>query len=201
MDYRQSLAYAIKFIAKVMKADFGMLYAKQFPTEEDFVIWKKRMWQKLKGLHPQDILDGYDYLLGQKPNHLPGIPEIVAATLHCQKQRLKSEREVAETNRLAALPPSQEIPDDMAKQNLVKIRALLAEAFNRNHLNDTEEKRQEQLAAHDELLKRDFPMYGKVVMDTTHKCAVGWCGNPGVLTNATSGAEHWYCNEHFKKSS
>ena len=206
MDYKASLKYAIEAIAKYLKTDFGQLYAKQFLTEQDLTNWKRRCWVKVKGLHPGDILDGYEMLVGQKPLHLPTIPELANAALHCQKVRETQEKNQAEAERISLMPPKPEISESVARQNLKKIRELLGDAFDRIEKPETETEKaarlvrlEEKRLAHEALLDKDFPLRGKdIVPPPTHECHVGWCRNPGTMSNATTGNVNYYCNEHFK---
>lgn len=206
MDYKQSLVYALKLIEKNMRSDFGHLYSTQFKTDEDLRDWKKRIYTKLNGLHPKDILDGYEAIVDAKPAHMPTIPEILDATTHSQKTRLKHEQNQREAERLSALPPSKEISDNIAHENLKRIRALLADAGEKMDKKETEAERKERLVrleqkrlAHEELIKQDFPLHGKELITITHKCSVGWCDKPGTLSSAISGNGNYFCREHWRK--
>lgn len=207
MDYKRSLEYAIKTIAKQLKTDFGQLYVKQFSLEDELIDWKRRAWVKLKGLHPQDILDGYEMLIEKKPSHMPTIPEITEATLFFQKQRKQRDKDNVEAVRIAGLP-KPEMSEPGAKQNLKKIHEMLCKAFKNYDKKETEKERkaralrlEEKRLAHEKLLRQSIPLYGKTIIDQDHKCQVGWCDRPGVLSGTTSGGSNFFCNEHFKQGS
>lgn len=201
------LAQAVKTVVDVMRTDFGERFARAFADAEQVRQLKRRLYAKLKGLAVCDIIDGYDDLVATKPAFVPSVPEIVEAVLCAQKARLKAEREASEARRIAALPPSPEISESAAKQNLAKIRALLSDACADMGKRETEGERQARLkrlddkvAAHEALLDQAFPHRGKPRMvETHHECAVGWCMNPGTLSHSTNGGS-FFCREHFKPS-
>lgn len=207
MDYKQSLVYAIETLTKQLKTDFGRLYSSRFTNDQELRDWKNRLWTKARGLHPQDMLDGYESIVDTKPGRLPEIPEIVAATLVFQKIRVNQEKNQAEAERISLMPPKPEISESVARQNLKKIRELLGTAFDGMEQPETEQQRKERLVrleqkrlAHEELLNKDFPMRGKDIMPPpSHECHVGWCRKPGTMSNAITGNGNYYCREHFKR--
>jgi hypothetical protein len=206
MDYKRSLVYALKTIANCLKTDFGHLYSAQFKSEKDLGEWKKRIWEKMNGMHPQDILDGYDAIVDAKPSHLPTIPELLESTLTAQKNRRKQESNKAESARVGLLPPKQEIPDSVARENFKKIREMLGNAMDKIDDQETKTEREERLVrlkqkwdAHETLLDNGFPNRDKEFMPhPSHECSVGWCRKPGTITSSTTGNGNYFCIEHFR---
>lgn len=205
MDYKQSMVYAIETLARQLKIDFGRLYSSRFANDQDLKDWKNRLWTKAKGLHPQDMLDGYESIVDTKPGRLPEIPEIVAATLDFQKKRTQEEKNKSEAERIGMMPPKPEISESVARQNLKKIRELLGTTFGRMEEPETGQQRKERLIrleqkriAHEELLNKDFPLRGQdIIPPPSHECHVGWCRKPGTLSSSVSGNGNFYCSEHF----
>lgn len=202
---------AIRSLTNMMRLDYGGLFTHQFPKddkgrEREVKAWQFRLLSKLRGLDPRDVLDGYDTLLGEKPSALPTVPELVAATLRQQKLRLKESQGQAEAERVALLPPKPEVPDTVARQNLAKIREMLGQATAGAGAKETEAEREARLkrladkvAAHEALLQKDFPLYGKpLVVKPAHQCAVGWCDRPGTTSSGTKGDGKYYCGEHYR---
>jgi hypothetical protein len=207
MDYKQSMVYAIETLAKQLKTDFGRLYSSRFTNDQELKDWKNRLWTKAKGLHPQDMLDGYESIVDTKPGRLPEIPEIVAATLVFLKIRVNQEKNQAEADRIALMPPKKEISESVARKNMDKIKKKLGTAFDRMDEHETEQQKKERLIRleqkrleHEELLNESFPMRGKdIIPIPSHECHVGWCRKPGTMSNATTGNGNFYCGEHFNR--
>jgi hypothetical protein len=202
-DYPEALRQAIRIITNSMRLDFGGLFAKQFEGENASVKkWQYRLLEKLQGLYPQDVLDGYEAITDQKPGHLPTIPEIAYATVQRQRERLKQEQNQVEAERLSALPP----PD--IKADPKRVFALMREALGGMDGRETEAEKQarlgrlqDKLAAHEALLRTDKAAgrIKTVYLDNSHTCAIGWCLKPGVLCHSTGGGGNFYCTEHYRQ--
>jgi hypothetical protein len=200
------MVFAIETIARQLKIDFGRLYSSRFTNDQEIKDWKNRLWGKIKGLHPQDMLDGYESIVDTKPGRLPEIPEIVSATLVFQKIRKKNEKNNAEAERIALIPPKPEISDSVARQNLKKIHELVGSAFSRVDSQENENQRKDRLVRleekcldYDGLIKKDFPMIDKqFIPSPDHECNVGWCRSAGTVSSSTTGNGSFYCSEHYR---
>lgn len=200
------MVYAIDMVVKCLKIDFGHLFSSRFKTEDELRGWKNRLWKKLKGLGPQDVLDGYEMLTERNPSDMPEIPELLSATLHCQKMRLADEKNRAEAERLSALPHQPGISESVARQNLAEIRRLLGDVMSGMEKKETGQQQKDRLTrleekriAHEALLDKDFPLRGKdVIPHPGHTCSVGWCPKPGTMSSAITGNGNFYCREHFR---
>jgi hypothetical protein len=204
-DYKATLKISLQVMERCLKTDYGNLFTSQFKTDEDHDNWKRRIHSKLNGMHPQDILDGYELLTDAKPNSPPKIPEIVEATIRAKKIRLDYEKNQAETARLESLPKKPEISDSVAKENLAKIRDLLGKATAAMERPETGDEKIERLARlkqktidHDALLAKDFPGLGKkLITPVQHECGVGWCREIGTRSSSITGNGVFYCKEHY----
>lgn len=201
-----SLKIAVIQLVNVMASDFGDRFKQAFKDDEQITQLKRRLYVKLKGLHVQDIYDGYELLVDKKPSFVPTVPEIVESVLYCQKKRLSDEKNQTEADRIGLMLPKQEISESVARQNLKKINELLGNAMADMDKPETAqekaerlERKKEQSASHDELLKKTFPLYGKRLMAVEHKCHVGWCQDHGTISSSTTGSGNFYCNEHFRQ--
>lgn len=208
MDYRQSLVYAVDMVAKNLKHDFGNYLKARFDSDNDLSDWKNRLYAKLKGLHPQDILDGYDMVVDKKPSHMPEIPELLSATLTCQKERVRAAKNMIESEQIALMSPRQEISGSVARQNLAKIRGLASESMANMENTETPAQRDERLARlkqktveHDAIMDDAFKGQVKAYIDPAHQCNVGWCGKPGVKSTAITGNGNFYCRDHYTRQS
>lgn len=199
------LAKTIVSMVDAMRTDYGDKFTRTFADKEQLTQLKRRLYEKLKGLDVADIMDGYDMVITEKKSFVPTVPEIVAATLHCQKMRKKSEKEITHFESVALLPPGHKTEKSAAIENMVKIKAMLDNAFS-NKSESAEQKKtrlerlSEKLQEHEYVLKNDFRNYGKQVIDMDHTCSVSFCDKLGKFTSGVSGAQHWFCNEHYFKN-
>ena len=191
---------------KCLKADFGNLFNKQFKTDEELNFWKKRIWEKFQGMHPPDILDGYDVIVEQKPSHLPTIPELLDATLKSKKKRINDEKNTEESNRISLMPPRPEMTDTMDKKNPRMIRTMMADSSGKMGKKEAEEERKERLIrleekrmANEQLIKAISQSGRSLVFHESHKCAVDWCMEIGTVSHSTNGTGSWYCGLHFRE--
>jgi hypothetical protein len=201
------LAKVIVSMVDAMRADYGDNFKRTFTDKEQLTQLKRRLYSKLKGLDLADIMDGYDKITSEKKSFLPTIPEIVGATLHCQKERKKAERDKAEVLHLSTLPPVSVVPENVARDNLKKLREMFCDALSKADSPETMQGKAERLVrlnqsflGHEAVMKRDFKNYGKQVIDLDHNCSVSFCGRLGTFTASTSGASNWYCKEHYFKN-
>lgn len=204
-DYKATLKISLQVMERCLKTDYGNLFTSQFKTDEDHDNWKRRIHSKLNGMHPQDILDGYELLTDAKPNSPPKIPEIVEATIRAKKIRLDHEKNQAETARIGSMPKKPEISDSVAMENIKKIRELLGNTMANMEKPETQEEREARLArlkasieSHEELLIKDFPGLGKkLITPVQHECGVGWCREIGTRSSSITGNGVFYCKEHY----
>lgn len=184
--------------------DYTVLFKSRFACDDDLRAWKNRLFQKLGGLDPRDFLSGYERLIELKPSRMPEIPDLLWATLECQKGRVKLEKNFEESNRVALMPPKKDMPESVARENLGKIRFLLSKAMHRINTNVDGKERllllEEKIQQHERLLDISFPNRGKTYLNQQHKCSVGWCDNHGTMSSSTSGSSNWFCRGHMKQS-
>lgn len=179
------LAKIIQSITQAMKADFGQQYAKQFKTDDDMRMYKRRLYTKLKGHEIGDIADGYEMYVDGVNKFTPTIPDLIAIVEQARKNRLHAEANKAEVARISALPAPTITCDPMA---------LLAEAKKAPTGNMAE-----KMAAHKALLT----MHSKHIRNPVfhgHGCAVSHCRNLGSMTTSTKGGETWYCRDHYRNA-
>lgn len=200
------LAVAVKTIVDVMATDFGERFTRTFSDAEQVRQLKRRLYAKLKGIAITDIHDGYDRLVDSKPSFVPTVPEIVEAVLFAQKQRRNSEKNQQEANRLAELPPSKEISESIANDNLKKIRVMLSEATAHMDKKETPDEMsarlvrlEEKRLAHEALLAESFPKKTPYI-EPSHECSVSWCRDAGTISHSPKGGGNFYCAKHFRDS-
>lgn len=200
MDYKQSLGFALKTLENCLKADYGSLFTSQFKTDDDLNEWKKRIWVKMMGLHPQDILDGYEAITDDKTRKMPNVPDLVQSTLESQKKRIKREKNQVESESIALLPKPE------VKIDKKRIFDLIREYMGDIELTENKEQKKERLERlkqktidHQDMITR-FLGNIKYVIEPSHECNVGHCLKAGTISSSTTGNGNYYCAEHYRKS-
>lgn len=175
-------------LTKCMKADFLNVFSKSFKTSDDLRDYRRRLYQKVKGFELCDIEDGYETYIESKPKFCPTIPELLACIESARKERLRSQNEHLEAERLASLPPPT------IQCNPLQ---MLAEAKRSAPGAPTMEERLKSHAAlltlHSHLIKK--PRFGAI-----HKCGVSGCAELGALSTTTKGGGNFYCREHYRQA-
>lgn len=197
-DSEPPIKQAIRDLVNVMRIDHGKLFTAQFDNDKNTVnVWQYRLFSKVNGLDPNDLIAGYELISEQRPGHMPNIHEIVSATITAKKNRVKAEREQAEVSRVAALPKPEDSKTDRQKV-FELIRVGLANMGKRENAGEKDERinrLNETYARHVALLGIN---HGKSSVDNIHSCAVGFCDKAGVLSHGTGGG-NFYCVEHYNK--
>jgi hypothetical protein len=188
------LALAVKSIVDVMRNDYGERFTRAFADREQVRQLKRRLYAKLVAVDPRDIYDGYDELTEKNPGFIPTVPEIVEAAHDAQKARFKREREQADVERVAALPPPTVLADPKRVFNLMR------EALGKAKTHDTAEEREARLLRikqkQTELAAHFNPGGHTPPVLTKHQCAVAWCDAAGTFSVSKVGGEIWYCRDH-----
>jgi hypothetical protein len=192
------LAKTIVSIMNAMAADYGRIFTKQFHDQEAITFFKRRLYQKLKGLEIEAIIEGYELCIGRNTKFCPTVPEIVGATLETVKDHKKRDQLLSEAARVSALPAPK-----ITKCNPLE---MLANAQLKKQ-GEKEETREEWVARkagllenHDAVLVlNSYKIYRKFA-GTEHGCGYGGCNNAGALSSATKGNGNYYCATHYRMS-
>jgi hypothetical protein len=187
------LAKTIVSMINAMQADYGQVFTKQFSDSEILKNYKRRLYQKLKGLPIESIIDGYELCVDQNLKFCPTIPEVAANVLEAVKRSKRTESNKAEADRVAALPPPKITECNPSK--------LLVEALSK--ASDKKDKAA-WMARKAELIKNHnavLVLYNKFDhgnADSEHDCVISGCRTAGSMSNGTKGSGNFYCSKHFK---
>jgi hypothetical protein len=198
---KDPLAIAINELVKAIQVDFVEAFNLAFKGGSEKVealrLFKRRLYQKLRGKKPADIVDGYELCFDRmkdvdtKRRKLPDIPSIVADTDAAEKLRKQREREKEEAERR-----SRAIEAPKIECNPLEMLATAHEAA--KHGNGSTTTREERLRNHEAILTLHSRSIRHYQDDGSHKCAVGNCHKLGSITDSTRGGSNWYCLEHAK---
>ncbi len=190
------LASTIVSMVNAMQADYGQIFTKQFSDSEILKNYKRRLYQKLKGLPIDAIVDGYELSAENNKRFCPTVPEITANVLEVIKRNKKVESNNSEADRVAALPPPKIVECDPLK--------MLAKAKSASKTSSKEDKaawmaRKEAAFKNNEAV---LILYGQNIKrryaQPEHSCVVNGCNKAGASSNGTKGSDNWYCAKHFK---
>lgn len=192
------LAKIIVNMINAMEADYGQTFIKQFRDAEVLKNYKRRLYQKLKGLPIEAIIDGYELCAERNTKFCPSVPGVVESVLETIKRNKKLEANKVEAESVAALPPPTIICNPLE---------LLAEAKAATLTGGKEDKsawlarKAEALRNHEAVLT----LYGQNIKrrhaQPEHSCVVNGCHDAGTLSSGTKGSDNWYCKKHFKTAS
>ena len=190
------LAKTIISVMNAMKADYGRIYAKQFDSDEAITFFKRRLYQKLKDIEIEAIVEGYEICIGRNTHFCPTVPEIVAAVLETVKTHKKREENKAEAERVSALPAPTISCNPV--EMLLTAKKLVKQG---------DETKKDWMARKAEIWKNQeaiLNLYShkiaKKIAGPEHKCMYGGCGRPGAISRATTGKGNYYCAEHYRVS-
>jgi len=178
-----------------MKADYGRIFTKQFFDEETLTNFKRRLYQKLKGLEIEAVVEGYELCIERNTKFCPTVPEIVAAVLETIKRHQKRDENRAEAQRVSALP---------APKISCNPLELLDQAKSAGELG-AGQTGEERMARRAELLKNHEAMlvlHGhsikRIHADIEHSCARHGCRMPGGISSGITGKGNFYCADHYR---
>jgi hypothetical protein len=175
-----------------MQADYGQVFTKQFIDAEVLRNYKRRLYQKLRGLPVEAIIEGYELCVSQNLKFCPTIHEVVANVLEVVKRNKKLQANKVEAEQVATLPAPKIKCDPLA---------MLAKAKSVKREQETEEDRQKRKASllqnHQAVLNLHSHKIKQIFVDAEHTCAVSNCNKPGALSSGLKGGSNWYCAKHF----
>lgn len=191
------LARTIVSIMNAMRADYGRIFTKQFGGEdgaEIITLFKRRLYQKLKGIEIEAIVEGYELCIGRTTKFCPTVPEIVGAALEAVKAHKKRDEKLAEAARVSALPEPK-IIDCNPLEMLAKVKSVVA-----GEETDAErlKRRIDILQNHEALLVLNSHKIKRRYAGQEHECEYGGCKNAGGLSSATTGNGNYYCSTHYR---
>lgn len=189
------LAKTIVSMINAMKADYGRIFTKQFFDEETLTNFKRRLYQKLKGLEIEAVVEGYELCIERNTKFCPTVPEIVAAVLETIKRHQKRDENKAEADRVSALPaPTISCnPLELLDQAKSAGRSGVAETS-----DERMARRAELLKNHESLLVLNGHRIKRVYADVEHLCAHHGCGMPGGIGSGITGKSNFYCADHYR---
>lgn len=189
------LAQIIVSLINAMRADYGQVFVKQFSDDEVLKNFKRRLYQKLRGLPIDTIIAGYESCTERNLKFVPTVPEIVESVLAVVKRDKKRESNKAEAESIAALSKSTITCNPLTL--LAEAKAALS--------TDSQETRAERLNSQAEKLKRHEALLNsfsssikRTYAQSEHFCVANGCRKSGALSHGTLGSDNWYCAAHFK---
>jgi len=191
------LVETIVQIVKAMRADYGRSFQTQFENDEVLRTFKNRLYSKLKGIPKNLIVAGYEMALAQSPKFVPNIQQIVSCVVQAEKENKRIVKNKIEAARVAALPPPT-----ITCNPIQMLRDAIAFIENDEKDLTKEEKRfmhHSRLRAHEDLIKAHTDKK-ELVVHNEHKCVASFCEKPGALSHGTTGANNFYCKDHFRQA-
>lgn len=189
------LAKIIVSMLNAMQADYGQIFTKQFNDVDVLKNYKRRLYQKLRGLPIDAIVDGYELCAEQNKKFCPTVPQIIQSVLEAVKRNKKLEANKVEAESVAALPPPTISCDPLA---------LLAKAKAASKTGSKEDeaawmaRKAEALRNNEAVLVLHGQSTKHIYAQPEHLCVVNGCRDIGTLSNGTKGSDNWYCINHFK---
>lgn len=189
------LAKTIVSMLNAMEADYGQTFTKQFRDVEVLKNYKRRLYQKLRGLPINAIIDGYELCTELNKKFCPTVPEIVQSVLEAVKRNKKLEANKMDAESAAALPPPKVTCNPLE---------LLAKAKSASKTGSKEDKaawmarKAEALRNNEAVLVLHGQSTKRIYAQPEHLCVVNGCRDIGTLSNGTKGSDNWYCIKHFK---
>jgi hypothetical protein len=189
------LAKTIVSMINAMSADYGRVFSKQFPDVDTLTNYKRRLYQKLKGLDLDAIVDGYELCIKRNTKFCPTVPEIVESVLEVIKRNKKRDENQIEAIRVSTLPaPTIECdPLVMLSDAKKNISAQLTQTS-----KERMEKRREVLKNHEALLNCNRSKIKRHVASYEHSCEVDGCNKAGGISSGITGHGNYYCAEHYR---
>lgn len=192
------LAKTIVSIMNAMRADYGRIFTKQFGGEdgkEIITLFKRRLYQKLKGIDIEAIVEGYEICIGRNTKFCPTVPEIVGAALETVKAHKKRDQNLEEAARVSALPAPKIIEcDPLAMLAKVKRNATNPEEASEDRMK----RRADILQNHEALLVLNSHKIKRRYAGQEHSCEYGGCNSAGGIANSTTGNGNYYCATHYR---
>ena len=190
------LATTIVHIMSAMRADYGRVFVKQFEDEEIITLFKRRLYQKLKGLDIEAIVEGYELCTERNVKFCPTVPEIVASALEAIKRHKKRDENKAEAERVSALPPPTISCDPIA---------MLAKARNAGMqepetAEENKARRADLLKDHEARLVLAGSKIKRIYTAVEQSCMHAACRKAGGISNGTMGHGNYYCAEHYREA-
>lgn len=186
------LAMAVLSLVDAMRADFGSRFTRDFADNDQLTQLKRRLYGKLRGYSPGAILDGYETLVGLRPQFVPSVPEIAEAAKEAQS-RINRKLEHQENIQAIEHKPKIDKP-------AIDVMQLLEKAKNEARRDLSAEKRKEAIVMHEQLIAacRASGEVKSVVFEHRHECAVPHCKKVGGISHGTKGDGEYFCAEHFR---
>lgn len=192
------LAKTIISIMSAMRADYGRVFTKQFSDEEVITLFKRRLYQKLKGLSIDAIVEGYERCIERNTKFCPTVPEIVASVLDVVKQHKKSDENKAESERISALPSPTISCNPIEMLAKAKIKDVSNNEVSEESSEERMKRRAEMLKNHEALLVIHGENIKRRYAGPEHSCEYSGCQKAGSISRAISGKGNFYCSEHYR---
>lgn len=192
------LAKTIVSIMNAMAADYGRIFTKQFNDKEAITFFKRRLYQKLKGIDIEAIVEGYEICIGRNTKFCPTVPEIVGATLETVKAHKKRDQLLNEAARVSALPAPK-----ITQCNPLEMlaNAQLKKQVEKEETHDVWVARKAVLLKnHEAVLVLNRSKINRKFAGPENVCGYGGCNKAGTLTSSTTGNGNYYCAIHYRMS-
>lgn len=198
------LVNTIVSLVASLKADYPEQFKRAYPENDSasfddpsmnsLRMLKRRLYKLLKGFPVRCIVSGYENCIAKHAEFLPSIPAIMAEIAESYAKFKKSENNRIEADHVAALPAPAEV-----KPQPERVNALMRDAMKTPQTDEAERLKRlaEKLQMHEALIAADKArgLIEKGPDWNSHSCAVGFCGNAGVLAHGKGG--NFYCATHF----
>ncbi len=186
-----ALVNCINSMIDAMKADFGHKFKSQFGHAEELRLYKRRLYQMLRGRDIKHITDAYNgYALSGK-EWPPTVPELISALDDVEKTARRKQAE--EMNHLLKLSaPAKKIVECNPLEMLANAKVKTGDDRTPEQM---EQDKKDAWQRHKALVA-PFSVRN---IDADHLCAYPSCNKAGSISDSIRGGGTWYCKEHFKK--
>jgi hypothetical protein len=140
------LAKTIVEMIEAMKADYGMIFKKQFEVEDELKQYKRRLYKKLQGTPISAIIEGYELFVDKRLKFCPTIPELLESieeVLRLRKVEERNQRRHEYIEQENAKPKPERKCDPIAMLSEARLNSGIP----------TRKEMDERIAKHEELLK------------------------------------------------
>ena len=184
------LADCINGMIAAMRADFGHKFKSQFGDTNELRMYKRRLYQMLRGRNVKHIYDAYTGYAMSGKEWPPTVPELITALDDVEKTERRKQAE--ELNHLMKL-------SEPAKKTVeCNPLEMLANAKGKTVDDRTPEQKEQDWQ---DLLQRHKAMVAPFSVrniDADHLCAYPSCNKAGSISDSIRGGGTWYCGEHFR---
>jgi len=195
MDYRKQ--FTRDFSTRVgderqYAIDFNRKKETGVVVNQQLLMYKCRLYEKLKNKNVEDVFAGYDLWIDEKNKFYPSIPDLLGVIDRIEIERKKIKKQEVEIERINSLPAPKKTTQGNPLALLSKAKEKAMNELGSGKTDWMERKKLAELA-----LNKETAVVPKNYSDSFHECCYNGCKRPGSISKSTSGSETWYCKTHI----